>query len=94
MLLEEIKARQLPADKLNAIKAQILDILKKEVVIKTFYSPYSTIFVDKNLKNTTLIENVPYAYYFFDSIKNSYIKEHREMNTANKTITNFIQWVS
>lgn len=93
MLLEELKSRQLETEALKSIETKILDILKSEAVIKTFYSPYNIVYIDRNLKNTTFVENMPYAYCVYDVIQNSYIKENREMVTTNKSLFGFLQWI-
>jgi ABC-type oligopeptide transport system substrate-binding subunit len=92
-LLEDIKSHQLDNDRLRAVKSQILEILKNEAVIKTFYSPYNIVYIDRNLKNTSFVENIPYAYCVYDTIRNAYIKEKREMVTNNKNLFNYIQWI-
>lgn len=93
MLLEEIKSRQLENDNLASTEKKILDILRSEAVIKTFYSPYNTVYIDRNLKNTAFVDNIPYAYCVYDTIENAYIKENREMITKNKSIFGFVQWI-
>jgi hypothetical protein len=93
MLLEELKSRQLETETLKSTEAKILDILKSEAVIKTFYSPYNTVYIDRNLKNTTFVDNMPYAYCVYDVIQNGYIKENREMITTNKNLFGFFQWI-
>ena len=93
VLLEELKSRQVEESRLIVLKKQILDILKKEAVIKTLYSPYTTVFIDRNLKNTLESERLPYAQYAFDVIKPAHIKEARSLNITNKTLFGLIAWI-
>lgn len=93
VLLEELRSRQLDPERLTALKTQILDILKKESVVKPLYSPFYPISIDKNLKGIGDTEHLPYVSHLFDVIKNGYIKESRTINSKNKSIFGFIQWV-
>lgn len=93
MLLEKEKSGQLENDKLEQIKKESFDIFKKEAIVKTFYSPYSFFYVDKNIKNIQNVELLPYRYYSYDIIKNWYIKEDRIIDFGTKTIQGFLNWI-
>ena len=93
MLLEKEKSGQIDTDKLVQIKKESFDIFKKEAIVKTFYSPYSFFYIDKNIKNVLNVDLLPYRYYAYDVIKNSYIKEDRIIDFSKKSVTDFISWI-
>jgi hypothetical protein len=70
---------------LSSIESESLDVLKKEAVVKAFYSPYSVFYIDKNLKNITTTDMLPYSYYSYETIKNAYIKEDWIIDFAKKS---------
>ncbi len=92
LLLENLKSKILNDDKLNQIKTDVLKIIKDEAILKTFHSPYISFYIDKNLKNITTLDTIPYKYYTYDIIKNSYIKEQKIINFENKSFILFLNW--
>jgi hypothetical protein len=93
LLLEKLKASALEEEKLKQIKKESLEILKREAVVKTFFNPYSFFYIDKNIKNIHEYSLIPYKYYSYDVIKNSYIKEDRIINYSQKGIGSFFSWL-
>ncbi len=93
MLLEEIKSKEFSEEKLEKIKNQILTILKNEAILKTFFSPYVSFYIDQNLKNISNVKMLPYKYYSYDIIKNSYIKEERIIDFNTKNLLGFYNWL-
>lgn len=93
LLLEKLKSSTLTEEKLRAIEKESIEVLKNDAVVKTFYSPYSVFYVDKNLKNVNRVEMLPYSYYTYDTIKNSYIMEKWIINYSEKNFFNFIKWL-
>jgi hypothetical protein len=83
--LEKLKSSTLSEEKLSSIEKESLFVLKNEAVVKTFYSPYSVFYVDKNLKNVISTEMFPYSYNTSEAIKNSYIKEDSIIDYAKKS---------
>jgi len=75
----------LTEEKLSSIEKESLDVLKREAVIKTFYSPYSVFYIDKNIKNLQTTDMLPYVYYSYETIKNSYIKEDAIIDFSKKS---------
>ncbi len=92
LLLENLKSKLLDENKLNIIKNDVLKIIKNEAILKTFHSPYISFYIDKNLKNIKTFNTLPYKYYTYDIIKNSYIKEQKIINFNNKNLNWFFIW--
>lgn len=93
ILLEKLKSSELEEDKIKAIEKESLEIFKNEAILKTFYSPYSRFFVDKNIKDILNIDIIPYTYQTYEITKNWYIKEDLVINYTDKNIDNFIKWI-
>ena len=84
--MEKLKSSTLSDEKLSSIEKESLFVLKNEAVVKTFYSPYSVFYVDKNLKNIDKAEMFPYSYNTHEAIKNSYIKEDWVIDYTKKSL--------
>ena len=93
VLLEKLKASQLDSEKLKQIKKESLEILKREAIVKTFFNPYSFFYIDQNIKNIHEYSLIPYKYYCYDIIKNSYIKDSRIIDYSTKSIYQFFSWL-
>ncbi|EKE29482.1 MAG: hypothetical protein ACD_2C00164G0003 [uncultured bacterium (gcode 4)] len=94
VLLEKLKSSTLSDEKLSSIEKESLFVLKNEAVVKTFYSPYSVFYVDKNLKNIESAEMFPYTYSTHEAIKNSYMKEDWIIDYTKKSLLWFLGWIS
>lgn len=93
LLLEKLKASALTQSMLTQIEKEALVVIQRSAVVKTFYSPYNTFFIDKNIKNISEINMVPYSFFSSESIKNSYIKEDRVIDYSNKSTSWFLDWI-
>lgn len=93
LLLEKLKSSTLTEEKLKSIEKESIEVLKNEAIVKTFYSPYSIFYVDKNLKDIKQVEMLPYSYYTYDTIRNSYIMEKWLINYTWKNLQDFIKWL-
>lgn len=93
ILLERLKSSQLNSDSLKSIESQILSILKKENVFMPLYSPYNTLFVDKNLKQLKIAPVIPYASSLYDIGENIYLKEKFTLQFAGKSFSGFVAWI-
>lgn len=91
-LLEELKSKQFSQEKLEEMKWQINKILKEEAIVKTFYSPYNHYYINRWLENTKKSEIMPYNYYLYYAIENSYNKTKRSINFKDKSIKWFLDW--
>ncbi|MDD2909232.1 MAG: ABC transporter substrate-binding protein [Candidatus Gracilibacteria bacterium] len=93
LLLEKLKSSTLTEGKLADIEKESLEVIGREAVVKTFYSPYSVFYIDKNIKNVENTSMLPYAYYSYETIKNSYIKEDAVIDFTKKNAGNFFVWI-
>jgi hypothetical protein len=93
LLLEELKGNIYDEEKTLEIQNKVISILKDEQVIKTLYTPKINLLVDKNIKNTNIIDILPnksLRSYILDS---SYIKEEKIINFEDKSILNFFKFL-
>ena len=93
MELEKLKLGQLSPDELKVAKDNILKILSTENVVRTFYSPYQHIYVDRNIINSRHTSILSSSAYIFDMFEHSYIKKHMSIRFDNKGIMSFGHWV-
>ena len=93
ILLEDLKSETKNNDEVEKIKNKILDILKKEQVVKTLYTPKINLLIDRNIKNI----NLPKKLSNKDERKNIYntiyIKEEKIIKFENKWFFNFIKFL-
>lgn len=92
-MLEKLKSSQLNSDSLKFIQSQILEILKKENVFMSLYSPYNTLYLDKTLKQIISVPVLPYSSSLYDISENMYVKESLDFKWNNKNMSGFIDWV-
>lgn len=93
ILLEELKSDIKTPEEISDIQAKILDILQKEQVVKTLYTPKINLLIDKNIKNVKIYDkliNKSERKYIFDSI---YIKEEKIINFENKWFFSFFNFL-
>lgn len=93
ILLEELKSETLWEEELEKIENKILDILKKEQVVKTLYTPKINLLIDKNIKNVNIedkLSNKSLRKVLFNDI---YIKEQKNINFENKWIIDFFNYL-
>ncbi len=93
ILLERLKSSQFNSDSLKIIESQILEILKKDNVFAPLYSPYNTLYVDKNLKQFNISPVLPYSSSIYDLGENSYLKEQFTIQFAWKSLLWFMEWM-
>lgn len=93
LLLEKLKSSTINKDLLKQIEKETLVVLKREAVVKTFYSPYQKVYIDKNIKNQNKYDIFPYSYNTYEIIKNSYIKEDWVIDFNKKSLDNFFMWI-
>lgn len=89
--LENLKSNIQNKTQADALKREVLDILKKEQIIKTIESPYIKYLVDKNIKNLKVPEKIPDTSYRFESFQDAYILENKEINWWGKSIIWFFE---
>lgn len=92
--LEEIKENNALIQQVkDELIKKVLDNLKEEQVVKTIYSPKMYYLIDKNVKNTTEIENLwslNDRIHFYDW---AFITSNRTIDTEKKTLINFIRFL-
>lgn len=92
ILLEELKWSVLNRTKIEEIETKIIDILQKEQVIKTLYTPKINLLIDKKIKDAYLPENIPNKSLRREIYNNAHIKEKKIMNLDNKSFSWFIKY--
>lgn len=93
ILLERLKSSQMNSESLKHIEKEILDILKKENIVFTLYSPYNSFFIDKSLKQIKTVNVIPYSSSIYDIGSSLYTREKRVVDFTKKGIFDFISWV-
>lgn len=93
ILLEELKWWILNKTKIEEIEKKIIDILKKEQIVKTLYTPKINLLVDKKIKDAYLSANIPNKALRSNIYDNSHIKEKKIINLNNKNIINFFNYI-
>lgn len=93
ILLERLKSSQMNSESLKHIEEEILNILKKENVVFTLYSPYNSFFIDKSLKQVKTVNVIPYSSSIYDIGSAIYTREERVVDFTKKGIFDFISWV-
>ena len=91
--LEKLKTGQLSPDELEAAKDTILQILASEDVVRTFYSPYQHIYVDRNILSAHQLPILSSPAYIYEVFEHAYIKKHMSIQTDNKSIRGFFSWL-
>ena len=91
--LEKLKSSHLAPDELKGIEGNILSILKTENVVKTYYSPYNSFYIDRNVVGVRHEDILPYPSYLFDLVRNAYIKKGRTLSWSDKGIMDFMRFV-
>jgi len=93
ILLEELKSWIKTPEKITDTRNKILEILQKEQIVKTLYTPKINLLIDKNLKNIQIQDkliNKSERKYIFNSI---YIKEEKIINFENKWFFDFFSFI-
>jgi hypothetical protein len=93
ILLEELKWDTLPRTRIEPIQKKVLEILEKEQVIKTLYTPKINILIDKNIKNTTLKQYLPNKSLRSEILSNMYILDKKIINFENKSLKDFLTFI-
>ena len=93
ILLEELKWDTLPKTSIEPIQKKILQILEKEQILKTLYTPKIDILIDKNIKNTSLQEYIPNKSLRSEIFNNMYILDKKIINFENKSLKNFLIFI-
>ena len=93
ILLEDLKSDIRTPEETNIIKEKVLDILKKEQIIKTLYTPKINLLIDKNIRNIIMPDVLINNSARKDIFNYLYIKENKIINFENKWIVNFFSFL-
>lgn len=94
ILLEDLKSQTKNNQEVEKIKEKIINILKKEQIIKILYTPKINLLIDKNIKNIFVpnkLKNKNERKYIYDSL---YIKEDKIIKFTNKSFFDFIHFLA
>jgi hypothetical protein len=93
ILLEELQWNVLWDEKIKESENKILEILQKEQILKTLYTPKINLLIDKNINNIDFPNYIPDNSLRIDILDKAYINEKRIIDFDNKTITNFFRFI-
>ncbi len=93
ILLEELKSNNLSTTKREELEEKILEILKKENIIKVFYTPKIQLLVDKNIKNFNLPTYLPDEKHRYYPLLNAYLSEKRIIQPDGKSFIGFLRYL-
>ena len=93
ILLEELQWNVLWDDKIKENEDKILDILQKEQILKTLYTPKINLLIDKNINNINFPSNIPDNSLRIDILDKAYINDKRIIDFENKTLINFFKFI-
>jgi len=93
ILLEDLKWETKNNEDVVKIKLKINEILKKEQILKTLYTPKINLLIDKNIKNINIpskLSNKDERSTIYNSL---YIKEEKIIKFENKWFFDFIKYL-
>ncbi len=93
ILLEDLKSDVKNPEEVSKIQTKILEILKKEQVIKTLYTPKINLLIDKNIKNILISDKFINKSNRKDIYDTIYINEEKIINFKNKWFLDFFNFL-
>jgi len=93
ILLEDLKWWILNKAKIEENQDKIIDILKKEQIIKTLYTPKINLLIDKKIKDIYLPSNIPNKSLRSEIYNSAHIKEKKTINMENKNVVGFLKYI-
>jgi hypothetical protein len=93
ILLEDLKSETKNNSDVEKIKDKIIEILKKEQIVKTLYTPKINLLIDKNIKNIDLPNKLSNKVERKNIYNTIYIKEEKIIKFENKWFFNFIKFL-
>ena len=91
--LEELKSEKLPKSKIIELEKNIIEILKKEAITKTLYTPLYSNLVDKTVQGYELTNYLPSTKYRFEPLVTSYVLKKNIVNYDNKSISDYFKYL-
>ncbi|MCT4617359.1 MAG: ABC transporter substrate-binding protein [Candidatus Gracilibacteria bacterium] len=93
ILLEELKENNLSEKKRDLLKNKVLEILSKEHIVKTIYSPCLYYLTDKNIKNFKKVEHTPDMDLRKKGYLNAYITFKKQARSEERGLISFIKFL-
>ncbi len=93
ILLEDLKSWLKNPEEIEKTKEKILEILKKEQIVKTLYTPKLNLLIDKNIKNINIPEKLVNKSSRKDIFSTLNIKEEKIINFENKWVWDFFNFL-
>ena len=93
ILLEDLKWERKDNQEINKIESKINEILKKEQIIKTLYTPKINLLIDKNIKNVSIPKKLANKNERSEIYNSIYIKEEKIIKFENKWFFDFIKYL-
>lgn len=93
ILLEELKENNLSEKKRDLLKNKVLEILSKEHIVKTIYSPCLYYLTDKNIKNFKKVEHTPDMDLRKKWYLNAYITFKKQARSEERWLISFIKFL-
>lgn len=91
--LEELKWSILSEDIIKLSEKKILEVIRRENLSKTLFTPLLYNLVDKNIKWYKLNKEIPEDMHRFESLNKSYVKKEKEINTDDKNFSWYIKFL-
>ena len=93
ILLEELKSDIKTPEYTNKVMLKVIDILKKEQVVKTLYTPKINLLIDKNIKNINIADKLVNKSARKEIYNSIYIKEEKIINFTDKWFFDFFNFL-
>jgi hypothetical protein len=93
ILLEDLKSETKSENDIKKIELKINQILKKEQIIKTLYTPKINLLIDRNIKNVSIPPELANKDERSEIYNTLYIKEEKIIKFWNKWFFDFIKFL-
>ena len=93
ILLEELKSDIKTPEYTTKVMSKVLDILEKEQIVKTLYTPKINLLIDKNIKNINIPDKLVNKSARKDIYDSIYIKEEKIINFTDKWFFDFFNFL-
>jgi ABC-type transport system substrate-binding protein len=93
ILLEELKENNLSEKKRSLLKNKVLELLSKEQIVKTIYSPCLYYLTDKNIKNFKKVDHTPDMDLRKKWYLNAYITFKKQARSEGRWPISFVKFL-
>lgn len=94
VILEELKENIYTEEKTKKLQQDALKVIQKEQIIKTLYTPKSSLLIDKSIKLENNFDYLPDTTLRSEVIENLYLKQQKEFSLQGKSIIWFIKYIA